>query len=124
MKRMEAVPGKISDHFRGVGTVSREMVSQRAKELARINGRERFNENDWEEAKRELIGTENYTETSDEEKVAALTRWDEEPGTSGHHVPNMEPFDEQMVAEHLVEEGVNEAEHDQMVEGSRPERSE
>jgi hypothetical protein len=51
-----------------------------------------------------------------------MTRWDEEPGTSGHQVPNVEPVDEQTLSEHLVEEGLNEAEHDQMLQGTRKEQ--
>lgn len=100
------------------------MVAQRARELALINGREHFTDDDWAQAKRELIGVEGPTEAGEEESVAAITRWDEEPGTSGHHIPNVEPPDEQTYEEHLVEEGVNEAEHEQMLEGSRPEGSE
>jgi hypothetical protein len=122
MKR-EATPGRISDHFKGLGTVTREMVTKRAQEIAVINGHEHFTDLDWDQAKREMIGAENFND-ADEEAVATLTRWDEEPGTRGHHVPNVQPFDEQTLAEHLVEEGVNEAEHDQMVEGSRPGRNE
>ena len=123
MKR-EATPGKISDHFHGLGTVTRDMVEQRAKEIARINGREHITRDDLDEAKRELIGVQNFSDTQEEETINAITRWDEEPGTRGHHVPNVEPFDEQALAEKLVEEGVGEAEHEQMVEGSRPSREE
>ena len=120
MKRRDENTGKISDHFRGVGTVTREMVLQRALEIARINGHEQHTQDDWEEAKRELIGNFGVTAGSEEEEsINALTRWDEVPGTSGHHVENQVAPDEQTFAEQLVEEGVNEAEHEQMFEGSR-----
>ena len=111
--------GRISDHFRGLGTVTGEMVKRRAKEIAIINGRapQHFTENDWTQAKHELMG--DSVEIEAEEPVAALTRWDEEPGTSGHRVANSPPLDEQSVAQHLVEEGVEEANHDQMLKGSR-----
>jgi hypothetical protein len=124
MKRTETAPGRISGHFSGLGTVTKQMVVERAKELAIINGHEHFTDSDWAYAKRELLGVENFSEAGEEESVAALTRWDEDPGTSGHHVPNLEAQDEQTLAEHLVEEGVNEAEHEQMIEGSRPLREE
>lgn len=120
MKRTEATPGRISGHFKGLGTVTKQMVVERAKEIAIINAHERFTESDWSQAKRELMGVDSFAETGEEESVAALTRWDEDPGTSGHHVPNLEAQDEQAFAEHLVEEGVSEAEHEQMVEGSKP----
>jgi hypothetical protein len=123
MKR-EATPGKISDHFKGLGTVTREMVESRARELAMINGHAHMTQDDWDEAKRELLGAHAYSDGDEEDTVNVITRWDEEPGSTGHHVPNMEPSDEQTLAERLVEEGVNEAEHEQMVEGSRPGRDE
>jgi len=119
---MEPPSGRISGHFSGLGTVTREMVEQRARELGRINGHGHFTEADWLEAKRELLGTDHQDEPAEGDSVAGLTRWDEEPGTSGHHIPNSVTPDEQTFAEQLVEEGVNEAEHEQMLEGSRPER--
>ncbi|MFN7140857.1 MAG: hypothetical protein ACK4UN_16095 [Limisphaerales bacterium] len=122
MKR-EATPGKISDHFKGLGTVTRDMVQERARELAMIKGHERYTEDDWQEAKRELIGIHGG-ESPDDEIINALTRWDEEPGSAGHRVPHVEPFDEQALPDYLVEEGASEAEHERMVEGSRPERDE
>lgn len=120
MKTAQDRAGKISNHFQGLGTVTREMVERRAKELAIINGRapNDFTENDWTQAKHEMLGDENF-DAGEEESVAAVTRWDEEPGTSGHQVEKFSPPDEQTFAERLVEEGVEEAEHDQMVEGSR-----
>ncbi|MBA4146843.1 MAG: DUF2934 domain-containing protein [Verrucomicrobia bacterium] len=121
MKR-EATPGKISNHFRGLGTVTRDMVQERAKELAQIKGHDRYTEDDWHEAKRELIGI--HGDTPEDESINALTRWDEDPGSSGHRVPHIEPTDEEVLAEQLVEEGSEEAEHDRMVEGSRPNRNE
>ena len=121
MKR-EATPGKISEHFRGLGTVTRAMVQDRARELAMIKGHDHYTEDDWLEAKRELIGI--HGDTADEESINALTRRDEEPGSTGHRVHHVEPSDEKVLAEQLVEEGAEEAEHDRMVEGSRPNRDE
>lgn len=123
MKR-EATPGKISDHFKGLGTVTRDMVVQRAKELALIKGHEHYTEDDWREAKLELTGVHGEEHGEEEDTLNAITRWDEEPGSSGRHVPNVEPFDEQALSDYLVEEGAAEAEHERMVEGSRPGRSE
>jgi hypothetical protein len=125
MRNIRERTGKISDHFRGLGTVTREMVERRAKEIAIINGRgpNDFTENDWVQAKHEFLGIQEVEEIEEEEPVAALTRWDEEPGTSGHHVENEPTPDEQTVAERLVEEGVEEANHDQMLKGSRAEEN-
>lgn len=120
MKRRDENVGKISDHFKGVGTVTRDMVLERALEIARINGHDHHTQDDWEQAKRELVGDfDTAAGNHDEETINGLTRWDEVPGTSGHHIENVRAPDEQTFAEQLVEEGVSEAEHEQMVEGSR-----
>jgi hypothetical protein len=124
MKTTDHAYGKISDHFRGVGTVTRKMVIERAKELAIINGHEsgHYTKEDFLEAKRELTGAvPSLTEEGEDEPLASLTTWDEDPGTSGHQVEKNELIDEQAVDELLVEEGVSEAEHEQMVEGAKAE---
>ena len=114
--------GKISTHFTGIGPVTDEMVDQRAIELARINGRTQVNESDRSDAKRELLVLGNPASEEQEPTIAAVTTWDEEPGSTGRHIPNKPASDEQTVAERLVEEGVEEAAHEQMVEGSKPGR--
>jgi hypothetical protein len=116
--------GKISSHFNGLGTVNDEMVRERAREIAMINGRTDgdYIESDYQTAKRELLGMDENTpmEEQDNEKINAMTTWDEDPGSSGTKVDRVMPSDEQTVPERLVEEGSNEAYHDRMVLGSRP----
>jgi len=121
MKQRDEAYGKISDHFKGVGTVTHDMVAQRAREIALINGRDpnHYNKDDFLEAKRELTGVPLSSESDEEESLSAITEWAEEPGASGHPVEKSEPPDEQTIAERLVEEGVEEAEHEQMVEGAK-----
>lgn len=111
--------GIISDHFCGVGTVTREKVIQRAREIALINGRppNHYTKDDFLEAKRELTG--GIAEASDEEAISTITAWDENPSDSGRAAEKETPDDEQTMAEEMVEQGINEAEHDQMVEGAR-----
>src|SRR5256885_16089352 len=48
--------GRFSERGHGLGTVTKEMVRQRARELAVINGRDEKNilDSDWEQARREL----------------------------------------------------------------------
>jgi hypothetical protein len=126
MKRAHQSIGKISAHFEGVGTVTREMVTQRARELAIINGRppNHYSTEDFLEAKRELTGLDaNDNDQAGEEPIAVLTSWDEDPGTSGHAVATAVAADEQTFDEQSVEEGINEAEHEQMVEGARSPRN-
>ena len=119
MKRDQIEEGRIIDHSKGIGTVTQEMVRERAREIAMINGRSRDHVSpaDFAQAKRELTGHDDAE--SPEEKLPEWERWDPVPGTPGHAAPLVSPHDEQTDSEKLIEEGVSEAEHDQMVEGTK-----
>ena len=121
MKRTHQSHGKISDHFKGIGTVTRDSVVERAREIALINGRgpNHYNQDDFAEAKRGLTGDTADANEPEEETVAGLVTWDEPPGATGHPVKKEEPQDEQTCDAELAEEGMGEAEHEQMVEGAR-----
>ena len=118
--------GIISEKLSGIGTVTEEMVEKRASELALINGRaaKDFSGTDYAQAKRELTG-----ESDIEPEEAALDLLPESepgdplPGATGHKVPNSieddEDDDGRSIGEQLVSEGVNEAEHDQMLQAAR-----
>lgn len=72
------------------------------------------------EAKRELTGeTAEADGEATEDIVAGLVTWDEAPGEAGRPVARKTLDDEQSCAVLLAEEGMEEAEHDQMVEGAR-----
>jgi hypothetical protein len=121
MKATETIKGQISKGLNGLGTVTPDMVEQRAKELALINGRaaEDFNEADLDEARAELTGAPNMEEQEEEEARPAVgTLRDIVPGSAGlKNAPKL-PSDDQRVAEQLVQEGVDEAEHHSMLAGS------
>jgi len=119
MRKDQIEEGRISDHSRGLGTVTQEMVRARAREIALINGRppDHLSPADLSQAKRELMG-QNYVE-SPEEQLPTWERWDPVPGSAGHQAESVAAHDEQTDAAKLVEEGVAEAEHEQMVEGTR-----
>ena len=113
--------GIISENLKGVGTVTRQMVHQRASELALISGRagQRVQQADYEQAKRELTGESDIDQQ--EEKLNELPesmRWDPVPGSVGHETPGAESedMDEEgrSDVEKLVEQGSEEASHDQM----------
>jgi hypothetical protein len=120
--------GIVSENFTGIGTVTDEMVKRRAVELALINGRlaKDVSETDYAQAKRELTG-----EPDIEPKEAALDLLPESgpgdslPGATGHRVPNAVEDDEddegRSIGEQLVSGGMNEAEHDQMLQAARDE---
>lgn len=122
MKENRIEQGRLSEHARGLGTVTEKMVRHRAAELALINGRSKRNilDSDLEQARRELLGQEHLAPSpTAAEQLPEEERWDPERGSVGHEAPKVPAPDEQTVAEKLVEEGVQDAEHDQMVQATR-----
>jgi len=117
MKKRHTQRGRISSQGREIGTVTRQMVLKRAREIARINGRTAKNvlNSDVEEARRELT---QEIPLPPPRTAAGLVpedqRWDPIPEAEGTKVPVVPPSDEQTVAERFVDEGVEDAEHDQM----------
>ena len=115
----------------GVGTVTDKMVRERAVELAVIDGRtaQEVSTSDWEQAKRELTGgTDLDPNEALLESAPESERWDPLPGSTGRVVPvtsiDGEDDEGRSVSERLVEEGVLEAEHDQMVEAAKKQKEE
>lgn len=114
--------GKIASHSQGLGTVTERMIEKRAEEIALINGRspKHVQPTDVEQARRELLGEErlspreNFVETVHESE-----RWREVGYGAGHRAPKTEAHDEQTDSEKAYEEGVGEAEHDQMVQATK-----
>jgi hypothetical protein len=118
--------GLIAEKATGIGTVSLEMVEARARELAEIAGRSPSepSERDYEQAKRELTGEPDVdVEEATLESVPEAERWDPIPGSTGHQAPESLGEDEdsegRSESAQLFEEGVSEAEHDQMLQAAR-----
>jgi len=109
----------------GSGIVSLEMLQARARELAALAGRapSQVDQIDFEQAKRELTtapGTDRQEAILDalpEEK-----RWDPVPGSPGRQIPESPSEDEddegRSESEQLVEEGVMEAEREQILQAA------
>lgn len=121
----------MTKNYAGIGTVNREMVRERAIELADINGRsaKHLSKSDWEQADRELTGKPDMNSNEAVlESAPESERWDPVSGSTGHKAPVVSSDDEdgegRSDSERLVEEGVKEAEHDQMVRASRTQRQE
>lgn len=116
----------MTENGAGLGTVTHGMVRERAVELALINGRaaSEVSPSDWDQAKRELTGGSD-TESNDAilESAPESERWDPIPGSPGHKAPECGSDDEdddgRSDSARLVEEGVAEAEHDQMLQAAR-----
>lgn len=77
-------------------------------------------DSDLDQARRELTGEDELPK--DERIVESLPeseRWDPVPGSSGTKIPDESVDDEKSDDEKLVEEGIEEAEHDQMIRGTK-----
>ena len=95
---------------------------RRARELAVINGRlpREMLDSDFDQAWRELTGEGDISPREEVfESLPESERWDPVPGSGGRRVPKYPADEDQTENERLVHEGIEEAEHDQMLQGSR-----
>ena len=98
-----------------------QMIEERAREIARGDGRAQSNDLDRARAREERTGA-----TPDSEKPP--TR--EEPGrdwgmplvSSGEKAPTVRPEDDENIPDKLIQEGVDEADHDQRSSSGRGEK--
>ena len=121
--------GKILNHDAGLGEAGNEDVERRARELAEIAGIGRDEDiDDFRlQAREELRGTlDPNIPTDDEGPAAGMIEEDDVPGESGGAVSPATNAamhgDEQTVGEQLYGEGIDEADHDRMVESRQEER--
>jgi hypothetical protein len=107
-------------HGTGVGTISAEMIRERASELAVIDGRahEETSQADWDEAQQELTnGAGEFTNQDSLDSLPESARWNPIPGSAGQETAvefnDNEDQDGRSVQTRLVQSGVEEADHDQ-----------
>jgi hypothetical protein len=119
--------GIIMENAAGIGTVTSEMVEARARELAAISGHpSKPSQADYQQAKRELTGeAEMDPQEESSESVPDSDGWDPVPGSTGRQAADSLGEDEdaegRSESAQMFEEGVTEAEHDQMRQASRAE---
>lgn len=113
--------GKILLHDTGLGEPTDDAIMSRAREIAAIEGRAEPTKEDVERGRAELRGTTlPVTGPDDVSSMESLTRDPSEPlAQRGRQVPNYDGPDEEVATERLVTEGVEEAQHDQMVAARR-----
>jgi hypothetical protein len=114
--------GKISLHGDGLGAPSPDEVERRAREIALIAERDpdEFTDADWDQARRELLGTQANTAPEETlENAEVVEEWNMVASSSGHRAPRVE--DDENLGEQLVSDGLEEAAHDQMVEARKEE---
>jgi hypothetical protein len=128
MRKNPLNKGIIMENAAGIGTVTSEMVEARARELAAINGRPSSepSEADYQQAKRELTGeAEMDPQEESSESVPDSDGWDPVPGSTGRQAADSLGEDEdaegRSESAQMFEEGVTEAEHDQMRQASQAE---
>lgn len=119
MKNHTEQAGRILRHGKHVSEITDETIAERARELALIDGRSASDvtEEDLELSRAELRG-EHLPDTTLDDALASggLTRDPSEPvSLSGNQVPEHNEPEDQEVMERLVLEGVEEAQHDQML---------
>jgi hypothetical protein len=120
MSKMRPHSAKILTHSEGLGTPDSSLVRKRAEEIALIQGRTEYTEEDWKQAKLELHGHGANGHLSDE--WAAEMMFSEADMLSvdvGHHTEKMSMEDDGNVVEELIEEGMDEALHEQMLAARR-----
>jgi replicative superfamily II helicase len=122
MKKNPLNKGVIMENADGIGTVTPAMVETRARELALIDGRDssKPTEADYQQAKRELTGEDEIDPRQKNlESLPESEAWDPLPGSTGHQAAESLGEDEdaegRSEAAQMFEEGINEAEHDQML---------
>ena len=129
MKTNPLKQGALTGGSAGLGTVTRQMVRERAMELAVINGRsaQEISKSDWEQARQELTGDpDSDLNEAILESAPESERWNPVPGSTGHKVPVIPGEDEDEEGrndqERLVDEGIAGAEHDHALEAARAAR--
>lgn len=79
-----------------------------------------FTDADWDQARRELLGSEDHTAPEETEQNAEVVEeWNVVASSTGHRAPRVE--DDENLGEQLVSDGMDEAVHDQMLEARKEE---
>lgn len=126
MRFARPVFGKILEHGEGLGVPSPETVRQRALEIALTEGRSMISKPDWKRAVKELHGGHHAVGDSDgedSEMAAATSERDMVSPGLGHHMNHLAADGDISMGEELVAEGLDEAEHDRMVQACREQRA-
>ncbi len=113
--------GNILRGTEGIGAVTPQMIEERAREIARSDGRTHANDLDRTHAREQVTGP---TSGSDRPPTR------EEPGrdwqmplvSSGEKAPTVRPEDDENIPEKLVQEELEEADHDQRLSGEARDR--
>jgi hypothetical protein len=124
--KTDPTTGRILTRGKGAGEITSEEIRHRARELADIAGRSgaEITDEDLAQARKELSGLDlPATTVEDDTVVAGITRDPSEPPSiTGRERQTLEGPDEEKAIERMALEGVEEAQHDQMLAARRRER--
>jgi hypothetical protein len=111
------LPDRLRAGSPGLGEASGTEAELRASELARIDGRTTFTEADLARAAAELAGPANQALPPEAviPAIDELTAWDDPVGQEGHRAARVPFEDESTVAERLIQDGIEQADHDRRV---------
>ena len=130
MRKNPLNKGIIMENAAGTGTVTPAMVEARARELALIDGRDssKPTEADYQQAKRELTGEDDIDPQQENlESLPESEAWDPLPGSTGRQATESLGEDEdaegRSESAQMFEEGISEAEHDQMLRAAEAEQN-
>jgi hypothetical protein len=126
MNSHESTSGKILLHGADAGEITPEMIDERAQEIALIDGRDSVTAGDRRLARQELQGRELPETTLDDSPLIALSlnRDPSDPiSAPGHQTPTYNEADDDDLSERLAIEGIEEAQHEQMLAARRKKNS-
>ena len=109
---MDEAQSKILRGTEGIGTVTAQMIEERAQEIARADGRAQANDLDRTRAREDMSTSKSGPEeapTSEEPDPD----WYTPRGSSREKAPTVRPEDDENIPEKLIQEGIDEADHDQ-----------
>ncbi len=108
--------GRIQLNGSGVGEISDREIEQRAREIARMDGRDKMGEHDIAAARAELLhpGPPDAPEADENE----VELWSNSQASRPHRGVRVGLEDEQNPAELLINEGLEEAERDQRLKAT------
>ncbi|MGH8048990.1 MAG: hypothetical protein ACREKL_17245 [Chthoniobacterales bacterium] len=104
---------------KGFGEASDDTIEQRAREFAKLNGHDSPTEHDRAAARKELREPLGAAASPEDELEESERPGDAFPAAShGTQAERLEPEDEQTVDEELVQEGIEEADHEARVKST------
>ena len=102
----------------GIAMPDETTLYERARDLARIEGRDEPNANDFQQARKDVLTIGSAPVAPEAGELENLTTWDTPLTAAGRAVPERVLDDETTFAEKLVEEGVDEADHEARLRAS------